>query len=383
MKIPLLFQPIELRGVRLRNRVVISPMCQYSAQDGHVTDWHMVHLGKFAQGGAGAVFMEATAVERRGRITHGDTGIWDDAHISGLKRITDFVRSQGALPGLQLAHAGRKASMARPWYGNGPLTQADLDRGDKPWSTIAPTEQPIDPSWIAPRAFREGDFQTVLAAYRNAVRRALAAGFEILEIHAAHGYLLHTFLSPLTNTRQDAYGGSVEGRMRFPLQVVAEVRKAWPESRPLFVRCSSIDDVEGGWGIEDTVALAKELKKLGADVVDCSSGGIQGSATAATRGLIKRVPGFQLPFSDRVRKEAGVATMAVGLILTAQQAEQALQEGRADLIAVGREALFDPNWPLHAAAALGADPEFAGWPQQYGWWLTRRESLLKSLGVRG
>ncbi len=196
----------------------------------------------------------------------------------------------------------------------------------------------------------------MLAAYRNAVRRALAAGFEILEIHAAHGYLLHTFLSPLSNTRQDEYGGSLAGRMRFPLQVVAEVRKAWPESKPLFVRCSSIDDVEGGWSIEDTVAFAKELKKLGADVVDCSSGGIQGSATAATRTLIKRVPGFQLPFSDRVRKEAGVATMAVGLILTAQQAEQALQEGRADLIAVGREALFDPNWPLHAAAALGADP---------------------------
>jgi 2,4-dienoyl-CoA reductase-like NADH-dependent reductase (Old Yellow Enzyme family) len=382
MTAQLLFQPIELRGVRLRNRVVISPMCQYSAQDGHVTDWHMVHLGKFAQGGAGAVFVEATAVERRGRITHGDTGIWDDAHIPGLKRITDFVRSQGAVPGLQLAHAGRKASMARPWYGNGPLTQADLDRGDKPWSTIAPTEQPIDSGWIAPRAFREGDFQTLLTAYRNAVRRALAAGFEIVELHAAHGYLLHTFLSPLSNTRQDEYGGSLEGRMRFPLQVVAEVRKAWPDSKPLFVRCSSIDDVEGGWSIEDTVAFAKGLKKLGVDVVDCSSGGIQGSATAATRTLIKRVPGFQLPFSDKVRKEAGIATMAVGLILTAQQAEQALQEGRADLIAVGREALFDPNWPLHAAAALGADPEFAHWPQQYGWWLTRRESLLKSLGVR-
>ena len=383
MTIPLLFQPIELRGVRLRNRVVISPMCQYSAQDGHVTDWHMVHLGKFAQGGAGAVFMEATAVERRGRITHGDTGIWDDAHVAGLQRISSFLKSQGAMPALQLAHAGRKASMARPWYGNGPLAQADLDRGDKPWSIIAPTEQPIDSGWIAPRAFREGDFQTVLAAYRNAVRRALAAGFEILEIHAAHGYLLHTFLSPLSNTRQDEYGGSLEGRMRFPLQIVAEVRKAWPDSKPLFVRCSSIDDVEGGWSIEDTVAFARELKKLGADVVDCSSGGIQGSATAAARTLTKRVPGFQLPFAERVRRDADIKTMAVGLILTAQQAEQALQEGRADLIAVGREALFDPNWPLHAAAALGVDPEFARWPQQYSWWLTRRESLLKSLGVRG
>jgi len=382
MSTPLLFQPIELRGVRLRNRIVISPMCQYSAQDGHVTDWHLVHLGKFAQGGAGAVFVEATAVERRGRITHGDTGIWDDAHIAGLHRISSFIKSQGAMPALQLAHAGRKASMARPWYGNGPLTQADLDRGDKPWSIIAPTEQPIDSGWTVPRAFKEGDFQAVLGAYRNAVRRAVAAGFEILELHAAHGYLLHTFLSPLSNTRQDEYGGSLENRMRFPLEVAAEVRKAWPASKPLFVRCSSIDDVEGGWSIEDMVAFSKELRQIGIDVVDCSSGGIQGSATAATRTLVKRVPGFQLPFSEKVRKEAGVATMAVGLILTPQQAEEALQAGRADLIAIGREALFDPNWPLHAALALGVDPEFARWPEQYGWWLSRRETLLKKLGVR-
>jgi 2,4-dienoyl-CoA reductase-like NADH-dependent reductase (Old Yellow Enzyme family) len=272
--------------------------------------------------------------------------------------------------------------MARPWYGNGPLTQADLDRGEKPWSIIAPTEAPLGEGWIAPRAFREGDFQAVLAAYRNAVRRALAAGFEILELHAAHGYLLHTFLSPLSNARQDAHGGSLENRMRFPLEVVAEVRKAWPASKPLFVRCSSIDDVEGGWSIDDTVAFARELGKHGVDVLDCSSGGIQGSATAATRTLVKRVPGFQLPFSERARKEAGIATMAVGLILTPQQAEEALQTGRADLIAIGREALFEPNWPLRAALALGVDPEFAQWPQQYGWWLSRRESLLKSLGVR-
>jgi 2,4-dienoyl-CoA reductase-like NADH-dependent reductase (Old Yellow Enzyme family) len=382
MTTPHLFQPLELRGVRLRNRIVISPMCQYSAQDGHVTDWHLVHLGKFAQGGAAAVMVEATAVERRGRITHGDTGIWDDAHVPGLKRISEFMRSQGAVPGLQLAHAGRKASMARPWYGNGPLTQADLERGDKPWSIVAPTEAPLDAGWIAPRAFKEGDFQMVLNAYRNAVRRAVAAGFELLEIHAAHGYLLHTFLSPLSNTREDSYGGSLENRMRFPLEVVAETRKAWPASKPLFVRVSSIDDVEGGWDIEDTIAFSTELKRLGVDAVDCSSGGIQGSATAATRTLVKRVPGFQLPFAERVRKEAGIKTMAVGLILTAQQAEEALKAGCADLIAIGREALFDPNWPQHAAAALGADPEFSLWPQQYGWWLTRRESLLRKLGVR-
>jgi len=379
---PLLFEPIALRELKARNRIVVSPMCQYSAKDGHVSDWHLVHLGKFAQGGAGIVFVEATAVERRGRITHGDTGIWDDAHVAGLKRIADFVRSQGAIPAIQLAHAGRKASMARPWYGNGPLTQEDLDRGDKPWSTIAPTEASLGEGWIAPRAFQTGDFQTVLEAYKNAVRRSVAAGFEIIELHGAHGYLLHTFLSPLSNTRTDQYGGSRENRMRFPLEVARTVRQAWPAARPLFVRVSSVDDVEGGWSIEDTVAFAKELKALGVDVIDCSSGGIQGSATAATKTLLPRVPGFQIPFAERIRKEAGVKTMAVGLILTPQMAEEALQAGSADLIAIGREALYDPNWPVHAAQPLGADPGMERWPVQYGWWLTRREGLLKKLGLR-
>ena len=377
-----LFEPLELRAVKLRNRIVVSPMCQYSAQDGHVADWHLVHLGKFAQGGAGAVFVEATAVEKRGRITHGDTGIWDDAHVPGLRRIAEFVKSQGAVPAIQLAHAGRKSSMARPWHGNGPLTQADLDRGDKPWKIVAPTDGAIGEEWIKPRAFEKGDFQVVLGAYREAVRRAHAAGFEILELHAAHGYLLHTFLSPLSNSRPDEYGGSLENRMRFPLEVAREVRKAWPAGKPLFMRVSSIDDVEGGWSIEDTVAFARELKKVGVDVVDCSSGGILGSATAATKTILQRVPGFQIPFAEKIKKEAGVMTMAVGLILTPHQAEEALQAGSADLIAVGREALYDPNWPLHAALALGVDPEFQRWPVQYGWWLTRRESLLRKLALR-
>ena len=378
----MLFDAIRIRDVQIRNRIVVSPMCQYSAQDGHVADWHLVHLGKFAQGGAGVVFVEATAVEARGRITHGDTGIWDDAHIPGLQRIADFVRSQGAVPALQLAHAGRKASMARPWYGNAALTQADLERGDKPWTIVAPCDLPLGDEWIKPRPLEKSDLQVLLNAYQNAVRRAHAAGFDILELHSAHGYLLHTFLSPLTNTRRDEYGGILQNRMRFPLEVATAVRQAWPADKPLFMRLSSIDDVEGGWSIEDTILFSKELGKIGVDVVDCSSGGILGSATAATKTLVPRVPGFQLPFSERVRKEAGVKTMAVGLILTPQQAEEALQAGRADLIAIGREALYDPNWPLHAAAALGADPEFAQWPQQYGWWLTRREGLLRKLGVR-
>src|SRR5687768_13756560 len=378
----MLFDAIRIRDVQIRNRIVVSPMCQYSAQDGHVTDWHLVHLGKFAQGGAGIVFVEATAVEKRGRITHGDTGIWDDAHVAGLRRISDFVRSQGAVPAIQLAHAGRKASMARPWYGNGPLTQADLDRGDRPWSIVAPCDTAISEEWIKPRPLEKKDLEDLKKAYGDAVHRAHAAGFDILEIHSAHGYLLHTFLSPLSNTRRDEYGGSLENRMRFPLEVAREVRKSWPQSKPLFMRVSSIDDVEGGWSIEDTVAFAKELKAAGVDVVDCSSGGILGSATAATRTLVQRVPGFQIPFAERVRKEAGLKTMAVGLILTPQMAEEALQAGRADLIAIGREALYDPNWPLHAAAALGVDPDFAQWPQQYGWWLSRREGLLRKAGFR-
>src|SRR3954471_20314165 len=289
-------------------------MCQYSAEDGHVGDWHLVHLGKFAQGGAGIVFMEATAVEKRGRITHGDTGIWDDEQIAGLKRIASFIKGQGAIPAIQLAHAGRKASMARPWHGNAVLTAADLERGDKPWSIVAPTETPLGEGWIAPRAFRKGDFETVLEAYRQATRRAHAAGFEIIELHAAHGYLLHSFLSPISNTRTDDYGGGIENRMRFPLQVVKAVRDAWPKAKPLFLRTSSIDDVEGGWSLEDTVLFAKNLKSAGVDVVDCSSGGILGSATAAAKTSLPRVPGFQLPFSEEIKKQVEIKTMAVGLI---------------------------------------------------------------------
>lgn len=378
----MLFEKIRLRDVEARNRIVISPMCQYSATDGFVGDWHLVHLGKFAQGGAGVVMMEATAVEKRGRITHGDTGIWDDAHIPGLRRICEFVKSQGAVPAVQLGHAGRKASMARPWYGNGPLTQADLDRGDRPWSIVAPTGTSLGEGWIEPRAFRAGDFEVVLNAFRQAARRAHAAGFEIVELHAAHGYLLHTFLSPVSNTRTDEYGGSLENRMRFPLEVARAVREAWPAGKPLFVRVSSIDDVEGGWSLDDTVAFARKLKDCGVDVLDCSSGGILGSATAATRTVLPRVPGFQLPFAERVRKETGLRTLAVGLILTGKQAEEALQAGRCDLVAIGRDALYDPNWPLHAARELGVDPDYALWPQQYGWWLTRRQPLLEKAGIR-
>jgi len=366
---PLLFQPIELRGVRARNRCVLSPMCQYSAEDGFVNDWHFVHLGKFAQGGAGIVFTEATAVEAIGRITHGDTGIWSDDHVPGLARIAAFVKSQGALPAIQLAHAGRKASMQRPWYGNAALTAADRARGDEPWPVVAPSSIPLEAGWLTPHALTREDIRELKDAWRAAAARALSAGFEVVEMHSAHGYLSHEFLSSLTNKRNDEYGGSLANRMRFTLEIAETVRAAWPEDKPMFVRISSVDGVEGGWAIEDSVALARELKALGVDVIDCSSGGIAGPATAAG---VKRAPGFQVPFAARLRRETGVKTMAVGLILEAAQAESILQAGEADLVAIGREALYDPNWFLHAEAALGATGEFESWPQQYGWWLTRR-----------
>ena len=373
--LPLLFQPIRLRGVTARNHCVLSPMCQYSADDGVVNDWHLVHLGKFAQGGAGIVFTEAAAVEAIGRITHGDIGIWSDDQVPGLRRIAQFVKSNGALPAIQLAHAGRKASMQRPWYGNGPIGDADRARGDEAWPVVAPSSIPLDTGWLTPHELTRDDIRELKDAWRAATQRALAAGFEVIEMHCAHGYLGHEFLSPLTNKRSDEYGGSRANRMRFPLELVETIRTAWPEDKPLFVRVSSVDGVDGGWTIEDTVALAREFKARGVDVIDCSSGGIAGSATAAN---VKRAPGFQVPFAERVRREAGVQTMSVGLILDGPQAEAILQAGQADLIAIGREALYDPNWFLHAEAALGATGAFDSWPQQYGWWLARRaQSMAK------
>jgi len=366
---PLLFTPIELRGARPRNRVVISPMCTYSARDGVPDDWHLTHLAKFATGGAGTIFIEASAVEERGRITHGDVGIYDDAQIAGHKRIVDFLKAQGAVTAIQLAHGGRKASMQRPWFGNGPMGAEDVARGDTPWQPVGASPVPVDEGWRVPHELSAGEIQDVVAAWAAAARRAVRAGYDILEIHGAHGYLIQSFLSPIANKRTDAYGGALNGRMRLALEVTEAVRPEWPDDRPLFFRVSSVDGIDGGWTLDETVALATALKARGVDVIDCSSGGIAGSATAAR---VKRQPGFQVPFAERVRRDAGLMTQAVGLITDPHQAEEILQAGQADLIAIGREALYNPNWPHHAAAALGADPEFADWPTQYGWWLTRR-----------
>lgn len=371
---PLLFTPITLRGVTPRNRVVIPPMCQYTATDGMANDWHFAHYAKFATGGTGLIFTEAVAVEPNGRITHGDLGIWSDAHIPALKRITSFLKSQGSVPAIQLAHAGRKASMQRPWHGNGPLDDSDRARGEDVWPVVAPSAIPLDSGWLTPHELTLDEIRAMQESWKKAAVRAHAAGFDVIELHSAHGYLGHEFLSPLSNRRTDQYGGDLRGRMRFTLELAEILRAAWPQDKPLFVRVSSVDGLEGGWTLEDTVTLARELKARGVDVLDCSSGGLMGSATAAR---VKRSPGFQVPFAERVKKDAGMTTMAVGLILDPHQAEQILQAGQADLIAVGRQALYNPYWALHAEVALGAQGAYESWPVQYGWWLDKRQHTLE------
>ncbi len=374
-----LFTPVSLRDVALRNRIVIPPMCQYSAADGMAGDYHLVHYGRLALGGAGLVILEATAVVPEGRITHGDLGIWSDAHGAALARVAAFLKAHGAAAGVQLAHAGRKASMQRPWEGNGPLSAQEIARGEAPWPIVAPSAIPLDEGWLMPAELSGDDLDALTEAFVTAARRAEAAGFDVIELHAAHGYLLHTFLSPLTNRREDAFGGDRAGRMRFPLRVARALREAWPSNKPLFVRVSAVDGLEGGITLDDTLAFAGELRALGVDVLDCSSGGLAGSATAAR---IRRDYGFQVGFAEAVKRETGLAAMAVGLIVDPRQADAIVAEGRADLVAVGREALADPNWAVRASRVLDGAPEpgFEAWPHQAGWWLERREKDIARLG---
>ena len=362
-----LFSPLKLRGITLRNRVVVSPMAQYAATDGFVNDWHFAHYAKFAMGGAGLVFTEATKVERRGLGTVGDMGIWKDEHVEPLRRITRFLREHGAVPGMQLNHAGRKGGNARPWEGFGPLDRnVPVDGGH--WPIVAPSAVPYLEGWPLPQAMSKADIDEVKRAFVKAAERALEAGFEVLELHGAHGYLLHEFLSEVSNRRTDEYGGSLENRMRFPLEVTAAVRSVWPDDKPLFFRISAVD--EGGWTLDHSVVFAQALKARGVDVVDCSASGISIRSPTASRSALK--PGFQVPYAERLRRDAAIRTMAVGLIVRAKQAEEIVARGQADLVAIGREILYDPFWPVHAARALGADPEFATLPVQYGWWLDRR-----------
>ncbi|MBF7143161.1 MULTISPECIES: NADH:flavin oxidoreductase/NADH oxidase [Pseudomonas] len=349
----LLLEPYTLRGLTLRNRIVVSPMCQYSSQDGFANDWHLVHLGSRAAGGAGLVIFEATAVTADGRITPEDLGLWKDEHISMLQRINRFIDAQGAVPGIQLSHAGRKASTWRPWLGkHGSVT---LEEGG--WTPVAPSSVPFDPEHARPTELTEADINGIKDAFVAAAKRALTANFKVVEIHAAHGYLLHQFMSPISNRRTDQYGGSFENRVRLVLEVTEAIREVWPADLPVFVRISATDWVEDGWNTDETVALSKRLKSIGADLIDVSSGG------TAAKAEIPTGPGYQTRFAERVRKEADMPTGTVGMITDSAQAEHILRTGQADLIFLARELLRHPYWPLQADEDLGGRQ--ATWPAQY------------------
>jgi 2,4-dienoyl-CoA reductase-like NADH-dependent reductase (Old Yellow Enzyme family) len=338
-----LFSPLEIRGITLRNRIAVSPMCQYSSEDGFATDWHMVHLGSRAVGGAALVMTEATAVEERGRISPGDLGIWKDDHIAPLARIAAFIRSQGAVPGIQLAHAGRKGSTNIPWQRGG----APIPVGQGGWPPLAPSAVPFYEHASAPVEVSVAEIGTIVEAFAKAARRALEAGFQVVEIHGAHGYLLDEFLSPLANHRTDEYGGSFENRIRVVLETVSAIRAIWSESLPLFLRISATDWAEGGWEVCDSVELARKVKPLGVDLIDCSSGGMVPWAQ------IRPGPGFQVPFASRIRQETGILTGAVGMITEPDQADQIITGEQADIVLLARELLRDPYWALRAAKSAG------------------------------
>ncbi|MEM7509021.1 MAG: NADH:flavin oxidoreductase/NADH oxidase [Pseudomonadota bacterium] len=375
-----LFSPITLRGITFKNRVAVSPMSQYRARDGVANDWHLVHLGRFALGGAGLVYAEATAVEADGRRTHGDLGIWTDAQRDALKPITAFLEAEGAVPGIQLAHAGRKASERRPWDGETPVDQTDAaTRGEAPWQAIAPSPLPYAEGWPAPYEMTQQDITRVIHAFGEAARRSYQAGFKIVEVYAAHGFLIHQFLSPVANQRGDQWGGSAENRRRFAVEVAREIRAHWPDDLPLAFRLSATDYLEGGIETDETVETAKALKDAGVDLIDCSTGGI-GGKERPRRMVIEQ--GFQAPYAAKIRQQAEIATMAVGFLWDPQVCEDLLAEGQSDMIALARELLDDPNWPLHAASKLGADEGHSLWPIEAGWWLMKRDRLLSKLGLR-
>ncbi len=347
----ILFSPLSIREVTFKNRIVVSPMCQYSAQDGFANDWHLVHLGSRAVGGSGLIIAEATSITPEGRISPEDLGIWKDEHIPELKRITNFIHQHGAVAGVQLAHAGRKASSSSPWNG---ATQLSLEEGG--WQTLAPSAIAFNSNNRPPLALDKQGIERIISSFKDAAERALEAGFQLIEIHAAHGYLINQFLSPLSNQREDEYGGSFENRIRLLLEVIQAIREVWPESYPLFVRISATDWVENGWQIEDSIDLSKILKTKGVDLIDCSSGGVISGVK------IPLVPGYQSPLAEAIRKNANILTAAVGLITDAEQAEQLLQDGKADLILFARESLRNPYLPLIFAQKLNAEID---WPLQY------------------
>lgn len=351
MSVTHLFSPLTIHDITLRNRIMLAPMCQYSSTDGLANDWHLVHLGSRAVGGAALVMTEATAVEARGRISPQDLGLWNDQQIEPLARITRFIKQQGAVPAIQLAHAGRKASTRRPWEGQGVVEPKDGG-----WPVVAPSTRAFSDTYPQPEALSIHEIRRVIDGWRHATQRAFEAGFEIVEIHAAHGYLIHQFLSPLSNDRTDEYGGSFENRTRFAREVIEAVRSVWPEHLPLLVRISATDWVDNGWDINQSVALSEQLKSLGVDLIDVSTGG------NVPRATIPVEPGYQVPFAQRIKEETGIMTAAVGLISEPEQADAIIRQGQADLVALARAELRDPHWPLRAARVLGHD---IPWPVQY------------------
>lgn len=368
----LLFTPITLRGVTARNRVAISPMQQYSAVDGVANDWHLIHLSRFALGGAGIVFVGASAVEKRGRNTHGDLGLWHDDQVEPLARIARTLRANGAVAGIQLGHTGRKGALQKWWEGHGPLGEIDrLERDEGPWPVVGPSALPAGEGYPIPHALTTAEVEELVRIYGQAARRAREAGFQVLEVHGAHGYLIHQFMSPVANRRDDCYGGSRDARFRFPYEVAQAVRAEWPEELPLIWRISLGDE---DLDVDDMVAFARGLTAQGIDAVDCSSAG--GISSYPASG--KRVPrgiAFLPEAGARIRAEARIGVMAVGLIIDPDEAEGFLAAGQADLVAIGREALFNPNWALHAEIALGANRDYETWPKQYRWWLAKRAPL--------
>lgn len=375
-----LFEPLRLGAVLLPNRIVVSPMSQYRARDGHANDWHLVHLGRFALGGAGLVFCEATAVAARGRRTHGDLGLWCDSQVAPLARVATFLAQEGAVPGIQLAHAGRKASERRPWHGETPVDAEDVDaRGEAPWPALAPSPLPYAEGWPVPTPMRQQDIDDVLQSFRAAAARARAAGFKVIEVYAAHGFLVHQFCSPLSNQRTDAYGGDFTGRARFAREVARAIREVWPPELPLVFRLSVTDWHPDGWQVQDTVALARLLKQDGVDAIDCSSGGISGRERP--QGMVLS-HGYQLDLAGRVRAEAAIPTIGVGFLWEPARMETALRDGQVDLLALAREWLDDPNWALHAARTLAVDTTHAHWKPEFGWWLEKRARALRKLGLR-
>ena len=367
---PLLFTPLEIRSVTLKNRIVVAPMHQYSSDQGFATDWHLMNAGKYAAGGAGFVMMESTKVARNGCGTVGDTGLWDDKFIPSFKRCSDFIKKHGAVSGIQLGHSGRKARLTRPWEGGKPLTGKEAEIYDwDGWELVAPSAISPGDGVPVPRALSHNEIRDMAVKWGEAAGRADKCGFEILEIHAAHGYLIHQFLSPATNVRTDQYGGSEAKRMRFAIEVAECVREVWPAEKPLFMRLSCEDDA--GWDLDQSVRLSAELKKKGVDVIDCSSGGTLGRLSPMDSVRAKTY-GYQVPYAERIRKEAGVMTMAVGHIVHADQAEAILQGGRADMVALAREIMYNPNWPMDAAQKLGADPDFKMVPPPLAYWLSKR-----------